>query len=207
MLMTSRRETYLMDGFQSLSLDEIILTTSKADEDIARYVTEIVEEEPKLSRWSVELRIEIEHTLRDNAQGMYQMPDRKPEKMSEHMTSKKRWSLPKTLDDTYKRILLAVEEEDRICAARLLAWVIFIPKPLCSEILAEAIVFEPDMSEFDPDQRFVDLKDILGFCRNIFNSWYQRCNLNVCQCGYYHNDDLHLALSTTSSRNISYRNE
>ncbi|KIJ43576.1 hypothetical protein M422DRAFT_109877, partial [Sphaerobolus stellatus SS14] len=47
-------------------------------------------------------------------------------------------SLPKTLDETYKRILLNVEEGDRIYAARMLAWVIFTSEPLCLDLLAEA---------------------------------------------------------------------
>ncbi|KIJ42482.1 hypothetical protein M422DRAFT_254262 [Sphaerobolus stellatus SS14] len=70
LLMTCRREPYLVDGFQKLLLEEISLTTSEVDKDIKLYVTEIVDKEPKLSRWSVELRAEIVQTLSDKAMGM-----------------------------------------------------------------------------------------------------------------------------------------
>ncbi|KIJ39782.1 hypothetical protein M422DRAFT_257378 [Sphaerobolus stellatus SS14] len=174
-LMTSRREIYLADGFQSLSLEEISLTSSKVDEDISRYVTEIVEEEPKLSRWSAELRTEIVHTLRDKAKGMFRWVDCQIESLKKcrraYDIKQTLGSLPKTLDETYKRILLAVEEDDRVYVARLLAFIVFTSEPLRLEVLAKAIAFEPDMSELDPDRRFVDPKDILGFCSNFLSSY------------------------------------
>ncbi|KIJ38233.1 hypothetical protein M422DRAFT_259141 [Sphaerobolus stellatus SS14] len=199
-LMTSRRETYLVDGFHSLSLDEISLTSSKVDEDIARYVTEIVEEEPKLSRWSVELKTEMVQTLREKANGMFRWVECQIESLKNcrraYDVKKMLGSLPKTLDDTYKRILLAVKEDDRVYVARLLAWVVFTPRSLRLEVLAEAIVFEPDISELDPDRRFIDPKDILGFCGNIFNCFHQDCKRWSCDCPDDHSlGGLHLTLS------------
>ena len=49
-------------------------------------------------------------------------------------------SLPPTLDETYKRILLGIPTSRRVLAARLLMWVAFTPEPLRVEGLAEAIV-------------------------------------------------------------------
>ncbi|KIJ38247.1 hypothetical protein M422DRAFT_259157 [Sphaerobolus stellatus SS14] len=197
--MTSRQETYPADGFQSLSLEEISLR-SNIDEDITHYVTEIVEEEPKLLRWSVELRTEIACTLKYKAKETFRWVESRIESLKKCRRAfdvKETFgSLPKTLDETYKRILLAVEEEDRTYVARLLAWVVFTSEPLCLEILVEAIVFEPDMSELDPDRRFVDPKDILGFCGNIFNPWYQKCGYWQCGCkDSGHRNRLHLTLS------------
>ncbi|KIJ42477.1 hypothetical protein M422DRAFT_171028, partial [Sphaerobolus stellatus SS14] len=70
LLMTSRQEPYLVEGFHNLLLEEISLTTSDVDEDIKLYVAEIVDKDPKLSRWSVELRAEIVQTLSDKAMRM-----------------------------------------------------------------------------------------------------------------------------------------
>ncbi|KIJ54825.1 hypothetical protein M422DRAFT_240909 [Sphaerobolus stellatus SS14] len=168
---TSRQETYLVDGFQALSLEQICLTTSLVDEDIKLYVTEIVQNEKKFSRWNDDLRTEIMQTLTDKANGMFRWVEcqveslrmcRRPYDVKEALRT-----LPKTLDETYRRILLAVQEKDRLYTARLLAWVTFTPEPMCVHLLAEAIVFEPESSEVDPDRRF-DANDILDFCRSLF---------------------------------------
>ncbi|KIJ42493.1 hypothetical protein M422DRAFT_171018 [Sphaerobolus stellatus SS14] len=172
LLMTSRREPYLVDGLHNLLLEEISLMTSNADEDIKLYVTEIVDKEPKLSRWSVELRAEIVQTLSNKAMGMFHWVECQVDVLKKcrrpYDVKKALGSLPQTLDETYKRILLAVEEEDRIYVVRLLTWVIFTPTPLCLDFLAEAIIFEPDSSELSPDQRFADPNDILDYCGNLF---------------------------------------
>ncbi|KIJ43577.1 hypothetical protein M422DRAFT_169820, partial [Sphaerobolus stellatus SS14] len=73
LLMTSRREPYLVDGFRNFLLEEISLSTPKVDDDIKLYVIEIVDKEPKLSKWSVELREEIVQTLSVKAKGMYEL--------------------------------------------------------------------------------------------------------------------------------------
>ncbi|KIJ43618.1 hypothetical protein M422DRAFT_253204 [Sphaerobolus stellatus SS14] len=175
LLMTSRREPYLIDGLRSLLLEEISLTSSKVNEDIKLYVTEIMEKEPSLLKWSVELRQEIVQTLTDKAQGMFRWVECQLESLKKcrrpHDVKKALGSLPKTLDETYERILLAVEEEDRVYVARLFTWVIFTSRPLCLDLLAEAIVFEPDVSELNLDLRFTDPKDILGFCSNMFSNY------------------------------------
>ena len=70
LLMTSRREPYLVDGFSRVSLREISLEASIVDEDIKLYVSKIVETEPKLSRWSEDLQAQIVQKLTSEAAGM-----------------------------------------------------------------------------------------------------------------------------------------
>ncbi|KIJ22455.1 hypothetical protein M422DRAFT_277104 [Sphaerobolus stellatus SS14] len=185
LLMTSQREPYLVDGFHNLLLEEISLITSEVDEDIKLYVTEIVDKEPKLSRWSVELRaqivflwVECQVDVLKKCRRLYDV-------------KKALVSLLQTLDETYKRILLSVEEEDRIYVARLLTWVIFNPRPLCLDLLAEAIIFEPDSSELNPDQRFVDPNDILDFYGNMLNNSFSCTIRGTTRLGEGHS---HLAL-------------
>jgi hypothetical protein len=50
-------------------------------------------------------------------------------------------SLPKTLDETYKRILSAINEEHRVIAVAALRWLCFSKRTLTIEELAEATVF------------------------------------------------------------------
>ncbi|KIJ43578.1 hypothetical protein M422DRAFT_253160 [Sphaerobolus stellatus SS14] len=145
-IVTNRREPYLVDRFRNLLLEEIYLTTSKVDEDIKLYVTEIVDTAPELSKWSVELKAEIVQTLTDMAKGMLCWVEYQMESLNKcrqlYDVKEVLASLPKTLDGTCKGILLGAEEEDRVYVARLLAWVTFTSTPLCLTILAEIIVFD-----------------------------------------------------------------
>ncbi|KIJ43593.1 hypothetical protein M422DRAFT_113808, partial [Sphaerobolus stellatus SS14] len=91
---------------------------------------------------------QIVQTLTNKAQGMFRWVECQVESLKKcrrpYDVKKALGSLPKTLDETYERILLTVEEEDRVYVARLFAWVIFTDQPLCLDLLAEAIVFELD---------------------------------------------------------------
>jgi hypothetical protein len=64
---------------------------------------------------------------------------------------------------------LSINEADRIYAARLLAWVVFTPRPLCLYQLAEAIIFEPDSVGIDPERRFSDPESLLEFGGSLFS--------------------------------------
>ena len=73
-------------------------------------------------------------------------------------------TLPKTLDDTYARILTNINEECRQEARRALLWLAFSERPLLLEEVAEAAVVDPDTA-FDPDERLPDpnyVLEILG---------------------------------------------
>lgn len=65
-------------------------------------------------------------------------------------------SLPKTLDETYERILLAIDESDRARAQKALVWLAFAERPLTLRELEEACItrteFVPDtdLEEADP---------------------------------------------------------
>jgi hypothetical protein len=52
-------------------------------------------------------------------------------------------SLPKTLDDTYARILASIEEDYQQEALRALIWLAFSQRPLRIEEVAETAVVDP----------------------------------------------------------------
>ena len=73
-------------------------------------------------------------------------------------------NLPKTLDDTYARILVNINEECQQEARRALLWLAFSERPLLLEEVAEVAVFDPDI-DFDPNERLPDpgyVLEILG---------------------------------------------
>jgi ankyrin repeat protein len=81
-------------------------------------------------------------------------------------------NLPKTLDETYERILLSIDQEDRDIVLEALRWLCFSTKVLTVADLAEAAVFSafvepppecaPLKVSFDQDYFFADPLDILG---------------------------------------------
>jgi hypothetical protein len=76
-------------------------------------------------------------------------------------------SLPKTLDDTYERILTNIDKDYQEEARRALMWLAFSQRPLRIEEVAEAAVVDPERdSPFDPEERLHDscndIVEILG---------------------------------------------
>jgi ankyrin repeat protein len=76
-------------------------------------------------------------------------------------------SLPKTLDETYARILMNIPMKYRQEARRALLWLAFSKRPLRIEKVAEAAVVDPQANPpFDPQDRFCDpcnnILEILG---------------------------------------------
>jgi len=86
-------------------------------------------------------------------------------------------NLPKTLDETYERILLSADEDYQDIIAEALRWLCFSKETLTIAQLAEAAVFsatvEPPSEEapleisFDKDAFFQDPLDILGLLSGL----------------------------------------
>jgi len=74
-------------------------------------------------------------------------------------------SLPKTLDETYARILHSIHEDYREDARRILRWLAYATEPLSLEAIAEVLAITGD--EFDPQDRLPDPTDILTICSSL----------------------------------------
>ncbi|KIJ33792.1 hypothetical protein M422DRAFT_264255 [Sphaerobolus stellatus SS14] len=191
-LLTSRREPYLVEGFSDLDLQEIFLEKSVVDEDIKLYVSELVETEPSFAKWNPELKTEIVTILTRKSDGMFRWVECQIESLKKCLRPYDARialsSLPATLDETYRRILLAVPEEYRIYIARILAWVAGTKPPPCARLLAEVVIFEPgdsaETSEFDPEKRFSDPDRLIEMCSNLFRDFehFERCDLDYPAC-------------------------
>jgi ankyrin repeat protein len=82
-------------------------------------------------------------------------------------------TLPKTLDDTYDRILLEIAEEHRRDVVSALTWLIFSARPLLLEELADAIVIDNSASPpFDPEERLFDAKSVLNILSTLVTVTY-----------------------------------
>jgi hypothetical protein len=70
-LLTSRREHYILEGLDSLSVPEVTMNTQVVDTDIHRFVSEILLEDPKFKKWDSSVKVDMETTLVNGAHGMY----------------------------------------------------------------------------------------------------------------------------------------
>ena len=77
-------------------------------------------------------------------------------------------SLPKTLDETYIRILSNIDEEHRGYASKILHWLAYSARPLKLQEVAEVIAIDSQESpRFDPENRLVEPRDILKICSSL----------------------------------------
>src|SRR6202041_2652796 len=77
-------------------------------------------------------------------------------------------SLPKSLDETYERILLNIDELYKEDAHRVLQWLAFSARPVTMAEVAEVLAINFDEGALlSPDQRLSDPHDILAICSSL----------------------------------------
>jgi ankyrin repeat protein len=78
-------------------------------------------------------------------------------------------SLPKTLDDTYARILSKIDEEDNGKEAfTILQWLAYSARPLQLKEIVEVIAVDiGDDPRFEPENRLPEPRDILTICSSL----------------------------------------
>jgi ankyrin repeat protein len=77
-------------------------------------------------------------------------------------------SLPKTLDDTYARILLSIDEDYMQDALKVLQWLSFSSRPLRIEEVAEVVAVDQGSDpQFDSERRLSEPHDLLIICSSL----------------------------------------
>ena len=79
--------------------------------------------------------------------------------------------LPKTLDETYERILQSIPDNRKSDAIRILQWLIFSARPLRIEEVAELLVSNPDMKI--PSSMSKDVRSTLRISLHIVGALSQ----------------------------------
>ncbi|GLA54743.1 hypothetical protein AnigIFM63604_000889 [Aspergillus niger] len=120
-----------------------------------------------------ELQTTIESTLSDKSQGMFQwtyLQLKQLEKcVSPEAIQECLGTLPKTLDNTYDKLLEEIENSpphDRDLALRALKWVLAARRPLSREDLLEAVRINPDIMTTELCTPISD-DALLALCRNF----------------------------------------
>ncbi len=171
-LVTSRRETCIEDSLKDIATNEISLEESVVDEDIRSYVRHQLQHEKKYSKWSHDIRMEIETALLQGAHGMFRWVECQLNaikgclKLSLLRRTLK--SLPKTLDETYTRILDKIPEDYIEDVRRILSCLICSFHPLAVEEIADTVAIVADGEVFySLENRLSEPRDVLSICSGL----------------------------------------
>ncbi|KAI9773654.1 MAG: hypothetical protein M1840_006928 [Geoglossum simile] len=170
-LATSRRERDISEALNPLTKDEICIQSGLVKADIQLHIRERLQHDQKLE-WPAEVQDELEETLMEGAHGMFRWVVCQLEALRTCRNIKelreRLKTLPKTLDETYDRILANINENDSQSALRVLQWLTFSMRPMRVEEVAEALAVDMEgLPRFDLARRFRDPRDVLDICSSL----------------------------------------
>lgn len=173
-LATSRNEKAIRDGLDPLDPVTVSIESSLVDDDIDTYLTAHLHKDRWWLKWSEEVRSEVKAELSKKAKGMFRWVYCQLESLrkakSLPILRKILQNLPRGLDETYSRILEAIDEEDRDYAVKLLQWLCFAETAPRLEELNEILAVNVDDNRFEPEARFPDPHDIESICSSLVST-------------------------------------
>ena len=173
-LASSRKENYIEEALRQAGFSCVGLEGKVVDRDIALHVKETIAEDKykRFRGFSSDLKHYVCSELTARSKGSYVLlPLHRP--ILADASTRFRWvecqinslascktetgvrsavvSFPKTLNETYERILNSIREDDKETARRALLWLVLSNPPMTIRELAEAVKVEP--RQFDLDRK------------------------------------------------------
>ena len=192
---TSRPEIDIQEAFDPLNPYNVSLHNQAGQiKDLAEYVKSVVCSDAKMKNWPADVKELVIDTLAEKGGGMYVIVVLTPCIHFSCDDFRFRWAycqletlrhcprryisstlntLPKTLDETYERILQGIPEVMRMDAHRMFQWIMVSSHPLGVEEVAEvfAINFDEEMSgipQFEPSWRDANAEAaVLSACSTL----------------------------------------
>ncbi|KAF8527122.1 hypothetical protein JB92DRAFT_2699344, partial [Gautieria morchelliformis] len=174
LLVTSRRERDLEEALDSFVSHHVPLEQRVVDDDIRVHVSKTLDRDIKFSRYSTEDKKMIESTLTEGAHGMFRLVAcqldvlQKCYSPAELMKALK--SLPRTLYETYDRMLSCILEEHRRDALKVLQWLAFSVCTISLQEAVEVLATDPEEEDgplFDVRRRLWDPRNIVAICSSL----------------------------------------
>ncbi|KAH9047979.1 ankyrin repeat-containing domain protein [Lactarius deliciosus] len=148
---SSRPEVDIRNRLERLTSHRVSLhDQTEHMEDIAKYISSEVNFIANDNSWPDDDKELVIETLSEKADGMFRWVFCQLEMLRLCLPSRVRHflnNLPKTLDETYERILKGIHEANRSHAQRLLQCLAVAIRPLRVDELAEILFSDPDASE------------------------------------------------------------
>ncbi|KAF8493560.1 hypothetical protein JB92DRAFT_2683457, partial [Gautieria morchelliformis] len=177
LLATSWKEPDIEEALSALISQEVPMDKNLVDSDIRVHVSRTLEDDIKFRMWSAGEKEMMMTTFIDCAHGIMTRfrwavcqldafwKCRTPAALEKALTC-----LPKTLNETYDRILAAIDEDDRRDALSLLQWLSFSVRTISTDEALEVFATDPDAREgplFDCQRQLRDPGDILTICSSL----------------------------------------
>ncbi|KAI0411065.1 hypothetical protein F5X98DRAFT_358030 [Xylaria grammica] len=176
LLITSRPAQDIEETIESWphSVETISISNELVEADIHAYIRTRVQEDQGLKRWRSNPKVQkdIEEKLMGNSGGMFRWVSCQLDALENcHDQSSVRRtlaSLPRTLDDTYARILSNIPPNYLPYATRILQFLTYSERPLRMEEAIDAIAVQPaNIPRFDPKDRIVVPHEIQRYCSSL----------------------------------------
>ncbi|KAF2180645.1 hypothetical protein K469DRAFT_639699 [Zopfia rhizophila CBS 207.26] len=176
LLVTSRDETDIREVLREelyASSDEVVsIKNDSVDSDIASYVSGYLKGSRKLRRWE-KYHDQIEKALIERADGVFRWVECQFMALESRSGSKRQLdvllaSLPRSLDKTYERMLLNIDEESVEDVRRILTLLCCAKRPLTVLELIDGVAVElGDDPQLNLDGRLLGKDEICRVCPGL----------------------------------------
>ncbi|KAH9055878.1 hypothetical protein EDB83DRAFT_2225192, partial [Lactarius deliciosus] len=172
---TSRPEYDIRTALKPLATQDVSLhDDSGQTQDIKRYITDVVRSDRRMKRWRDEEKDMVIEKLAEKADGMFRWVYCQLEVLRYCFPANVRRTLeelPKSLDETYERILKEINNANREHSLRLLQCLTVASRPLRVEELAELLAIELNgggIPKLNVDLRWEDQEEaVLSACSSL----------------------------------------
>lgn len=197
-ILATSRECDITERLKSHLTQKVDIKSAVVDRDIELYIAHLLKTDELLQKWR-NISIEgkeafkyIEDGLMKKADGMY-IPFVSSVGLAKYTNARCRFrwvycqielikkcktptklqetlrGLPKTLDETYKRIIDAIiDEDEQTSAVRVLQWLCYSQRPLTLSEIVDALAVTPGLDGcFRPADRLVDPSDLTAICTSL----------------------------------------
>ena len=177
-LATSRKERDIEEELELLTDadNRICIQTAIVNRDIHAYIQLRLQTDKTLKRWRgrPDVRREIEDGLKEKADGMFRWAVCQLDSLKTCLNlaelRKALATLPRTLDETYGRILCNIDEDHQEYALKIFRWLAYSARPLRLKEIADAVAINiGGSSRFDPGNRFPDPQDVFKVCSGLIS--------------------------------------
>ncbi|OBT73411.1 hypothetical protein VF21_08109 [Pseudogymnoascus sp. 05NY08] len=159
--LTSRSEHDFQKSLSEVSIYSAAIESADVALDVELFVKRQIKSIESLRDLNVDLQNEIVQQLLDALR-----PLGRPKAIRNALKS-----LPQTLDESYDRILLAIQsEEEKELIRRTLQFIIFAIRPMTMEEIAEAVFVEDSSGALDPDDRFHTPEHLVKNVRSLLTT-------------------------------------
>ncbi|KAF8528316.1 hypothetical protein JB92DRAFT_2666721, partial [Gautieria morchelliformis] len=174
LLATSRDELDIMDVMSSLDPLSVPMDGIHIQDDIHLHIHQTIYNNQRYQKWSLEVKEKVETTLMNGAHGMFRWVDCQLDALGKCRTSAAveaaLQTLPKTLYETYDKILLNIEEDDSQSALKVLQWLAFSVCPISLAETVEILAMNPNAAGaclFNPEERLLNPREVLIICSSL----------------------------------------